>query len=100
MHTKNLTIVANIYAVKGKGALLKSELQKLIKPTLEEDGCVQYDLHCNNENPEHFIFFENWETRSLWLDHMQTSHIKRYMKNTEGFIKDFIVHEMTQIDSL
>lgn len=98
MKTKNLTIVANIYAIEGKGDLLKSELQKLIQPTLAEKGCVQYDLHSNNENPEHFIFFENWETRPLWLDHMQAPHIKQYIKNTEGIIKDFIVHEMTQID--
>ncbi|MFV0531666.1 MAG: putative quinol monooxygenase [Flavobacteriales bacterium] len=98
MNTKKLTIVANIYAVKGKGELVKNELQKLILPTLAEKGCIQYDLHYNNNNPEHFVFFENWETRSLWLDHMETTHIKQYRKNVEGFLEDFIVHEMTQID--
>ncbi len=96
--SKNLTIVANIYAVEGKGELLRNELQKLIKPTLEEKGCVQYDLHFNNDNPDHFIFFENWETRPIWLEHMQTPHIKEYQKNTDGIIKDFIVNEMTQIN--
>ncbi len=98
MNNKNLTIVANIYAVKGKGEFVKKELLKLISPTLAEKGCIQYDLHCNNENPEHFIFFENWETRPLWQGHMETPHIKKYKKNTEGHIKDFIVYEMTQIE--
>ncbi|MEO1086758.1 MAG: antibiotic biosynthesis monooxygenase, partial [Acidobacteriota bacterium] len=40
-----LTIVARIEANADQIDLVKSELLKLIEPTLREEGCLQYDLH-------------------------------------------------------
>lgn len=61
-----LTIVANIHAKSDKVELVKAELLKLIPITRAEEGCIQYDLHHDNENPSHFMFYENWESRELW----------------------------------
>lgn len=93
----DLTIVANIIAKADKVELVKSELLKLIETTRAEAGCVQYDLHQDNENPTHFLFFENWTNRELWQDHMKTSHIKAYSRAVEGAVEQFIVKEMTRI---
>ena len=60
-----LTIVANITAKPDKIELVKYELMKLIPITLAEEGCIQYDLHQDNDNPAHFMFYENWESREL-----------------------------------
>ena len=54
-----LTIVANIEAKSDKIDFVKAELEKLIHITRSEDGCLQYDLHQDNENPAHFMFYEN-----------------------------------------
>ena len=91
-----LTIVAHIEAHPDKVELVKSELTKLVEPTRAEPGCIQYDLHQDNDKPEHFLFFENWETRALWQDHMKTAHIEAYLKAAEGAVKSFVVHEMTR----
>ena len=93
----NLTINAHITANKAKIALVKTELEKLVEPTRVEEGCVQYDLHQDNDNPAHFMFQENWTSRELWQNHMETQHIKDYMAATEGAIEDFTVFEMTQV---
>ena len=61
-----LTIVANIHAKADRTELVKSALLKLIPTTRAEPGCIQYDLHQNNEDSTHFMFFENWESRELW----------------------------------
>ena len=92
-----LTIVANIYAKTDKIDLIKSELEKLIAPTRAEDGCLQYDLHQDNENPAHFLFFENWESRELWQVHMDAQHIKDYLAATDGSVEDFSINEMTHV---
>ncbi len=63
--SNKLTVVARIEAKPDKIALVKAELMKLIEPTLEEAGCVQYDLHQDNENPAVFLFYENWESREF-----------------------------------
>jgi len=92
-----LTIIANITAKKNKIELVKAELEKLIKPTRAEAGCLQYDLHRDNENPAHFLFLENWESRELWQDHMKAKPLKDYLAAVEGAVSSFTLSEMTQI---
>ena len=92
-----LTIVANIKANADKVALVKAELLKLIEVTQAETGCVNYDLHQDNENPAHFMFYENWQSRELWQAHMANQHLQDYMKATEGAVEEFTLNEMTKI---
>lgn len=92
-----LTIVANIKANADKVELVKAELLKLIDVTRNETGCINYDLHQDNENPAHFLFFENWESRALWQTHMGNTHLQEYMTATEGAVEEFTVNEMSSI---
>ncbi|MEM7518784.1 MAG: putative quinol monooxygenase [Planctomycetota bacterium] len=86
----------------GPAALLQAEyghwqLEKLIPITRAEKGCLQYDLHQDNENSAHFMFYENWESRELWQEHMGAPHLAAYLKATEGCVNEFIIHEMTPV---
>jgi len=92
-----LTIVANIVTKNDNIELVKAELLKLIDITRAEEGCVNYDLHQDNENPAHFTFYENWVSRELWQSHMANTHLAEYMTATEGAVESFILNEMTQI---
>ncbi|MEM6622195.1 MAG: putative quinol monooxygenase [Pseudomonadota bacterium] len=93
-----LTILAQITAVAGKEDLVRAELLKLVPITRAEKGCLQYDLHVDNENPGFFVFYENWESRELWQTHMQAPHLAAYMAATDGAVADFTLNEMTRID--
>jgi len=92
-----LTIVANIHAHPDRIDLVKAELEKLVPITRAEKGCLQYDLHRDNSNPAHFMFFENWETRELWQTHMGAPHLAAYMQATEDAVVEFVLNEMTHI---
>ncbi len=92
-----LTIVARIQAKADKLELVKAALLKLIEPTRAEEGCLQYDLHQDNMNPEIFVFYENWASRELWQTHMNNDHLKAYMIETEGAVESFILNEMGKI---
>ena len=94
---KALTIVARIEAKADKIELVKTALLKLIEPTRKEEGCLQYDLHQDNENPEAFVFYENWESRALWQTHMNNDHLKAYMEETDGAVESFTLNEMSKI---
>ncbi|MEM6500713.1 MAG: putative quinol monooxygenase [Cyanobacteria bacterium P01_C01_bin.89] len=97
MSTPKLTIIGQIYAKPDKVDFVKSELEKLIEITRAEEGCVQYDLHQDNDNPAHFLFYENWDSRELWQKHMNNQHLKDYMVATEGTVENFTLNEMTRI---
>lgn len=92
-----LTIVAHIHAKSDKTDFVKDELVKLIPITRAEEGCIQYDLHQDNENPAHFVFYESWESREIWQKHMNAPHMKAYIENTEGAIAEFTLYEMSHI---
>ncbi len=97
MTNQKLTIVARIVTKEEKRDLVKAELLKLIEVTRAEEGCLNYDLHQDNNNKNLFLFYENWESRALWEQHINNSHLEAYKKATEGALEEFAVHEMTQI---
>ncbi len=95
--SKVLTIIARIEAKPGRIELVKAALLKLIEPTRQEQGCLQYDLHQDNENPNVFVFYESWQSRILWQTHMNNDHLKNYMDETNGAVDSFVLNEMSQI---
>jgi len=95
--TKKLTIIARIESKPENIDLIKSEVFKLIEPTRKEKGCIQYDLHQNNESLEVFVFYENWESLELWQEHMESSHLKNFIESTEGALADLEISQMTMI---
>ena len=97
MANKTLTIVAKILAKAEHRELVKRELIKLIDTTKAEAGCINYDLHQDQDNENLFLFYENWTSRALWQQHMNNAHLAEYVKATEGAIEDFTLHEMTII---
>lgn len=92
-----LTIIANITADENNIELVKMELLKLIVPTRAEEGCLQYDLHQDNENPAHFTVIENWASSEFLQAHIENTHFTNFMKVTEGVIAEFSVNKMSKI---
>ena len=92
-----LTIVANIHAKPDQIELVKAELERLLPITRDEEGCLQYDLHQDNADPAHFLFYETWDSRALWQAHMNAPHLAAYMKATDGAVAEFTLNEMHRI---
>ncbi len=93
----NLTIVAHVIAKPDQIDFVHAELTKLIAPTRTEPGCVRYELHRDNENPAHFMFFETWQNRELWQVHMNTPHLLAYMEMAEHAVEEATIYEMTDV---
>jgi quinol monooxygenase YgiN len=83
-----LTVVAYMKAASGKRAELQSELEKLIEPTTQERGCVNYDLHQGTEDPDTFIFYENWESAEALDAHLTAPHLVHFADIMGGLLDD------------
>jgi quinol monooxygenase YgiN len=94
---KKLIILARIEANNDKVERVKAELLKLIEPTLKETGCIQYHLHQDNEKPSVFVFYEIWESRALWQQHLNSVHILEHRSAVDGAISSFTLNEMTHL---
>ncbi len=93
-----LTVVAKVVAKKDSVEKVKSELLKLTAPTRREDGCIDYRLHQDNNDPAVFIFYENWESLDSLEQHMNSPHFKAYVAAVEGLLDDKSVYKMTAIE--
>ena len=63
-----------------------------------EDGCLQYDMHQDCEDPGNFLFFENWETKEQWLAHMESPQLKAYRTIEEDLVEHFELFQMEKVD--
>ncbi|WP_017446686.1 putative quinol monooxygenase [Gayadomonas joobiniege] len=93
-----LTVIADIYAEKDQIERVKQALIGLIEPTKQEAGCLDYELHQDNQAPSHFIFYENWASFEAWQDHMQSEHIRQFGEKTQGLIESANIHQMTHLE--
>lgn len=97
MSNKQLTVTASILAKPETRAQVKQALLNLIPPTLAEEGCLNYDLHQDNTNPDRFFFYENWESRDHWLAHNASAHIAAHRKANVSIIAEVIISELSPI---
>ena len=75
--SETLHVIARLRARPGKEADLRSVLHGLLAPTHAEDGCLEYRMLENVENPADFTFVERWTGPAALDAHFQTEHIRR-----------------------
>ncbi len=78
-----LTVIAKLKAKSGSEEELYEEARKLVEPTRAEEGCINYDMHRSVEDPGLFMFYENWENRPLWEQHMESPHLQEFSGRQE-----------------
>ncbi|NVO00470.1 MAG: antibiotic biosynthesis monooxygenase [Geobacteraceae bacterium] len=92
-----VTVVAKLTVREDAIELVRVELLKMIAPTRQEEGCIEYRLHQDNENPAGFIFYENWQNLECLMNHLNSAHYQAYVAAVGDLIIEKIVHKMTEI---
>jgi len=80
------TVLAILEAKPGKEHALKEALLSLMTPTLQEEGCLNYDLHQAHDNPAKFMFYENWVSKSAHAKHRETPHMKTWQAKRDDLL--------------
>jgi quinol monooxygenase YgiN len=75
-----VTVIAHARARPGQEERAREVLHDLVAPTLDEAGCINYDLHQSADDPALFVFHENWTTAAALEAHSQSEHIARFQK--------------------
>lgn len=92
-----VTVVAKLVVKTDAVEPVKAELLKLLAPTRQEEGCIEYRLHQDKSDPDVFIFYENWENMACLERHMTTPHYRNYIAAVAEFVAEKTVHKMTPI---
>lgn len=78
MADEKITVLAQIKAKPGREENLKQLALGLVEPTRKEAGCISYDLHVDIANKASFMFYENWESKVVLDEHIQTPHLQNF----------------------
>lgn len=88
MADKELVVFAEVYAKPGQEENLRQALMALVAPTRAEAGCLQYDLHADNDDAGHYFFYERWESMAALELHTATAHFKAFEARTEELLRE------------
>ncbi|KFE51772.1 putative quinol monooxygenase [Pseudomonas syringae] len=69
---KKLTVIAFIRAQDGRSEALGKRLLALLEPSRKEPGCINYDVHLANDDPNLWCMYENWRSQADLDAHFQT----------------------------
>lgn len=92
-----VTVVAKLVVKQEAVDSVKTELLKLITPTRQEEGCLEYRLHQDSEDPSVFIFYENWQNMACLDRHMNSAHFKNYLAAVGDNLTDKVVSRLAEI---
>ncbi len=70
------TVMGTVVAKDETHEELRKILAEQVAPTRAEAGCVNTDFHVDAENPNVFVFYENWRGRADLDAHMKAPHLQ------------------------
>ena len=77
-------VTAVIRPIAGATAEARARLEELIPDVHAEPGCEFYALHESTEG--HLVFVEAWETRQLWVDHIEGPVVAQMNARLDGLL--------------
>jgi quinol monooxygenase YgiN len=92
-----VTVVATLTVRADAVEAVQAELFRLIPPTRSEEGCLEYRLHRDREDPTVFTFYENWEDMAALERHLASDHYRRYAAAVSDLLTSKAVRKMAEI---
>ncbi|PTT01320.1 antibiotic biosynthesis monooxygenase [Pedobacter sp. HMWF019] len=89
-------LTAIIKSKTGQSAAMKRLLLDLVDGSKSEAACLQYDLHQSTENPEVFIFHEEWASQEGLDLHNSQPHIQKFVDDSASIIDGTTVMYKTE----
>ncbi|MER6050404.1 putative quinol monooxygenase [Streptomyces sp. NPDC001793] len=70
----SLTVVAECLAAPGHEDRLRTALEAMIEPSLEEPGCLAYHPYADPNEPARMVIVEEWTDLQALEAHFTTAH--------------------------
>jgi quinol monooxygenase YgiN len=74
-----IVVVGRVRSDAGKREELIRVAQAVARASREEEGCIGYRFYEDTEQPDHFVFVEEWADQGALDRHFATAHIARFM---------------------
>jgi len=82
-----IVIAAKFKLRPGKKDDFMNLAQSVIGPSRKEKGCVSYNLYSPVENPEAFMFFEEWADQDAFDAHLREPHFIEFADESKDMLE-------------
>jgi quinol monooxygenase YgiN len=86
MKTPGCTIIGTVVAKPEKRDELMRILAAQVTPTRAEPGCLSYDFHFDESDPNVFVFYENFVSKEALAEHLKKPHLKPLMDRLDELL--------------
>ena len=86
MKIPGCTIIGTVTAKPEKRAELLKILTSFVTPTRTEPGCINYDFHCDAEDPNVFVFYENFVNKQALDKHLSMPYLRPLIDRTDELL--------------
>ena len=93
------TLIAFLQGKPEKRTELIAVLREFVAPTRAEPGCVEYHLHVSNDDPNLFVFYENWRTRHDLDVHLEQQLLKTFFARRMDLLERDVDIRFISMDS-
>ena len=70
------TIIGTVVGKDATREELHQILAAQVASTRAEPGCINYDFHVDAEDPNVFVFYENWRSKADLDAHLKMPHLR------------------------
>lgn len=90
----SIYLTAIIKSKPGQAEVLKQHLLELVSHSKKETACIQYDLNQVVDDPNIYIFHEEWSDAAGLELHNSQPHIQNFINNTNDLREgDIIIYK-------
>ena len=98
MKQPGCTIIGTVVAKPEKRSELLKILSSFVTPTRTEPGCINYDFHCDAEDPNSFVFYENFVSKQALDKHLAMPYLQPLIDRTDELLaKPVSIRHLTML---
>ncbi|WP_327709109.1 antibiotic biosynthesis monooxygenase [Streptomyces sp. NBC_00464] len=72
----SLVVIAECLAQPGLEDRLRTALEAMIEPSMEEPGCLAYRPYADPNRPARMVIVEEWTDAAALAEHFTTAHFR------------------------
>lgn len=92
-------VIAQLEAKPEFAAQFRAALDPLIAATLQEAGCLRYQLHQDLDNPHSWMLYEVWKSEAALTAHQGQPHFTKFVTTAEPWFAGSTIRRYQPVDA-
>lgn len=76
----SVKVIALLHCHADAEETFEQELKRLVEASVNEEGCIQYELYQYKQQSCHYMMIEEWRDDAAFQHHQDTPHYKHFVR--------------------